>query len=403
VERVRLDKETVTEQPRSRGGPQGADRARGRRRRLPEHGWRRGPPGDRDAHRARRRAAQVAQQHCTPPPPPSGWGGGVVCVVPRPSAVPLGGAHDPRSPHGEQQAARASVRRRRHGCAGRSMSRRRQEADGLPSPCRRRRSSSPRSGCRSHRDRARRRRPRQEARRRRAGEHPRAARHRARRHRAARRARRGAEQRPGRDAAGRQPVDPVVRGADRRHQAARRARARQSSAQAHGVRGARRLGRPHARAPRGCEAEGDVVGRRPRRVPADHRGTAGAPDGDSRRRRPEARPERAPDRPGGPGGGASRSLRPHAGARDPTQPDGWGVRAARRGLPHAQPPRRSTSPYLLQHKDNPVDWWEWSPEAFAEAGAPRACRCCCRSATPPATGATSWRTSRSRTTRRRRT
>ncbi len=27
----------------------------------------------------------------------------------------------------------------------------------------------------------------------------------------------------------------------------------------------------------------------------------------------------------------------------------------------------STSPYLLQHKDNPVDWWEWSPAAFAEA------------------------------------
>jgi uncharacterized protein len=27
----------------------------------------------------------------------------------------------------------------------------------------------------------------------------------------------------------------------------------------------------------------------------------------------------------------------------------------------------STSPYLLQHKDNPVDWWEWSAEAFAEA------------------------------------
>ena len=27
----------------------------------------------------------------------------------------------------------------------------------------------------------------------------------------------------------------------------------------------------------------------------------------------------------------------------------------------------STSPYLLQHADNPVDWWEWSPEAFAEA------------------------------------
>jgi uncharacterized protein YyaL (SSP411 family) len=28
---------------------------------------------------------------------------------------------------------------------------------------------------------------------------------------------------------------------------------------------------------------------------------------------------------------------------------------------------QSTSPYLQQHKDNPVDWWEWSPEAFAEA------------------------------------
>ena len=27
----------------------------------------------------------------------------------------------------------------------------------------------------------------------------------------------------------------------------------------------------------------------------------------------------------------------------------------------------STSPYLLQHRDNPVDWWEWGPEAFDEA------------------------------------
>ncbi|HEY2696633.1 MAG TPA: thioredoxin domain-containing protein [Pseudonocardiaceae bacterium] len=27
----------------------------------------------------------------------------------------------------------------------------------------------------------------------------------------------------------------------------------------------------------------------------------------------------------------------------------------------------STSPYLLQHADNPVDWWQWSDEAFAEA------------------------------------
>ena len=27
----------------------------------------------------------------------------------------------------------------------------------------------------------------------------------------------------------------------------------------------------------------------------------------------------------------------------------------------------SSSPYLLQHADNPVDWWEWSDDAFAEA------------------------------------
>ena len=26
-----------------------------------------------------------------------------------------------------------------------------------------------------------------------------------------------------------------------------------------------------------------------------------------------------------------------------------------------------TSPYLLQHADNPVDWWPWSAEAFDEA------------------------------------
>jgi len=29
--------------------------------------------------------------------------------------------------------------------------------------------------------------------------------------------------------------------------------------------------------------------------------------------------------------------------------------------------KTATSPYLLQHADNPVDWWQWSGEAFAEA------------------------------------
>jgi uncharacterized protein len=28
---------------------------------------------------------------------------------------------------------------------------------------------------------------------------------------------------------------------------------------------------------------------------------------------------------------------------------------------------RETSPYLLQHKNNPVDWWAWGPQALAEA------------------------------------
>ncbi len=28
---------------------------------------------------------------------------------------------------------------------------------------------------------------------------------------------------------------------------------------------------------------------------------------------------------------------------------------------------RETSPYLLQHKNNPVDWWAWGPDALAEA------------------------------------
>jgi uncharacterized protein DUF255 len=29
--------------------------------------------------------------------------------------------------------------------------------------------------------------------------------------------------------------------------------------------------------------------------------------------------------------------------------------------------RGSMSPYLQQHVDNPVDWWPWCDEAFAEA------------------------------------
>lgn len=43
-----------------------------------------------------------------------------------------------------------------------------------------------------------------------------------------------------------------------------------------------------------------------------------------------------------------------------------------RGFNHGQPRRsnrlaRQSSPYLLQHGHNPVDWWAWGPDAFAEA------------------------------------
>ena len=56
----------------------------------------------------------------------------------------------------------------------------------------------------------------------------------------------------------------------------------------------------------------------------------------------------------------------------------------------------ATSPYLLQHADNPVDWWPWATRRSRRRGG-GTCRSCSRSGTPPATGATSWRTSRSRT------
>jgi uncharacterized protein len=35
--------------------------------------------------------------------------------------------------------------------------------------------------------------------------------------------------------------------------------------------------------------------------------------------------------------------------------------------PHENRLAHETSPYLLQHKNNPVDWWPWGPDALAEA------------------------------------
>jgi uncharacterized protein YyaL (SSP411 family) len=46
-------------------------------------------------------------------------------------------------------------------------------------------------------------------------------------------------------------------------------------------------------------------------------------------------------------------------------PAGSGFARQTRGVPNRL--AAASSPYLLQHADNPVDWWEWGDEAFAEA------------------------------------
>src|SRR5919202_4817560 len=48
-----------------------------------------------------------------------------------------------------------------------------------------------------------------------------------------------------------------------------------------------------------------------------------------------------------------------------TAPPSWAVGRGRMANRLTQ----ETSPYLLQHKDNPVDWYPWSEEAFERARA----------------------------------
>ena len=43
--------------------------------------------------------------------------------------------------------------------------------------------------------------------------------------------------------------------------------------------------------------------------------------------------------------------------------------SATSGTKHTNRLANATSPYLLQHQHNPVDWREWGPEALAEAKA----------------------------------
>ena len=56
-----------------------------------------------------------------------------------------------------------------------------------------------------------------------------------------------------------------------------------------------------------------------------------------------------------------------------------------------------TSPYLLQHANNPVDWYPWGPEALEKARDRKISPSSSASVTPPATGATSWSGSLSKT------
>ena len=61
------------------------------------------------------------------------------------------------------------------------------------------------------------------------------------------------------------------------------------------------------------------------------------------------------------------------------------VQIGRQSMPNRL--AEETSPYLLQHANNPVDWHPWGPEALERPGA-RTSRSFFRSAIRPATGAT---------------
>ncbi len=54
--------------------------------------------------------------------------------------------------------------------------------------------------------------------------------------------------------------------------------------------------------------------------------------------------------------------------------------------------QHETSPYLLQHKDNPVHWMAWGDAAFAGAKAEKGAFFC-RLVMPRAIGAMSWKES----------
>src|ERR1700729_2498036 len=65
----------------------------------------------------------------------------------------------------------------------------------------------------------------------------------------------------------------------------------------------------------------------------------------------------------------SQTRRGPGGAPPTCRPAGRPPAARREDGNMASRLKNATSPYLLQHADNPVDWWPWSAEAFAAARA----------------------------------
>ena len=176
-----------------------------------------------------------------------------------------------------------------------------------------------------------------------------------------------------------------------RREAARGDRARAAQGSAH----------PHP-------GRGDVGARHGQR--AAHPVGAGAADGGPHhdRHRPPAvdDPARRPDPRHGarPHRRARHACRAHPPGRASTRSSTRSSSPSRHGAAERMPNRLAdeTSPYLLQHAHNPVDWYPWGAGGARASAQRRTSRSSSPSATRPATGATSWSASRSRTPRSRR-
>src|SRR5690606_18461126 len=109
------------------------------------------------------------------------------------------------------------------------------------------------------------------------------------------------------------------------------------------------------RAPPAARQRGDALGARPRRLRPARR---------HRHRLPGAAllPQRGRGREAGaalPRAGRAPGRGSRSGGRDITPPPA--------AVPMANRLADTQSPYLLQHAENPVDWYPWGDEAFAEA------------------------------------